>query len=253
MSQFIRVVDGVLDAELCRRIIQRFEADEARGPGVTGTGVEPDKKLSTDVVISNRPPWADLMREVEDSLKPAMAGYVNDFCSMVVGAICPAVRHPQTGEPTVITVDNFHELGRPHVTEMIDRAYRIGGVKIQKYDRGIGGYPHWHSEVFPDVSGTAILRRVLFWSFYLNDVELGGETEFLYQGMKVQARAGRLLIAPSGFTHTHRGNVPRSSDKYIITSWLLFREAKELFDQLATAARERAAKNAAKRARRARS
>ncbi len=252
MSQFIRVVDGVLGAELCRRIIERFETDDARRPGVTGRGVEPDKKLSIDVMISDRPQWADLVREVEDALKPAIVGYINDFCSMVVGAISPVTTHPQTGERTVITVDNFATLGRASLADLIEKAYRIGGVQIQKYDRGFGGYPHWHSEVFPDVSGTAALRRVLLWSFYLNDVDEGGETEFLYQCLKVQPKAGRLLIAPGGFTHTHRGNVPQCSDKYIITSWLLFRDAKELFGQVATVPSERAAKNAAKRARRAR-
>jgi hypothetical protein len=30
------------------------------------------------------------------------------------------------------------------------------------------------------------------------------------------------VIMPAGFTHTHRGNVPLSGDKYIMTSWLLY-------------------------------
>ena len=36
------------------------------------------------------------------------------------------------------------------------------------------------------------LHRVLLWQFYLNDVVDGGETEFLYQNRKVEARKGRL-------------------------------------------------------------
>jgi hypothetical protein len=60
---------------------------------------------------------------------------------------------------------------------------------------------------------------------YLNDVDVGGETEFAYQGVKVQPKAGRLLIAPAGFTHTHRGNSPNSSAKYVIASWLLYQSA----------------------------
>ena len=70
---------------------------------------------------------------------------------------------------------------------------------------------------------------LLLFQFYLNDVEEGGETEFLYQGRKVEARKGRLIIAPAGFTHTHKGHVPASGDKYIATSWILFRRAEELF------------------------
>lgn len=44
-------------------------------------------------------------------------------------------------------------------------------------------------------------------------------------------QAGALLIAPAGFTHTHRGNRPIGGDKYIATSWILFRRAEELMPQ----------------------
>jgi hypothetical protein len=65
--------------------------------------------------------------------------------------------------------------------------------------------------------------------YYLNDVEEGGETEFFYQGKKLAPRAGSLVIAPAGFTHTHKVHVPRSGDKYILTSWLLYQRAEKLF------------------------
>ena len=58
--------------------------------------------------------------------------------------------------------------------------------------------------------------------YYLNDVESGGETEFYFQKRSIKPRKGTVVIAPAGFTHTHRGNVPISGDKYIITSWLLY-------------------------------
>ena len=57
---------------------------------------------------------------------------------------------------------------------------------------------------------------------YLNDVEEGGETEFLYQSIRVAPKAGTLLIWPAGFTHTHRGNPPLSGDKYIATGWVQY-------------------------------
>jgi hypothetical protein len=57
---------------------------------------------------------------------------------------------------------------------------------------------------------------------YLNDVEDGGETEFLYQRMRVKPKQGTLLIWPAGFTHTHRGNPPLSNNKYVITGWSEF-------------------------------
>jgi len=87
--------------------------------------------------------------------------------------------------------------------------------KIQKTEIG-GGYHIWHSED----SARSVCGRVLVWMLYLNDVEEGGETEFLYYPMRVKAKKGRLIIWPAGFTHTHRGNPPISNEKYVVTGWV---------------------------------
>jgi hypothetical protein len=80
------------------------------------------------------------------------------------------------------------------------------------------GYHRWHFEA----SSSEVSTRVAAWSLYLNDVEHGGETEFLYQKRRVSAKAGRLVIWPAAFTHTHRGNPPLSGEKYLLTGWLEF-------------------------------
>ena len=69
------------------------------------------------------------------------------------------------------------------------------------------------------------------WNYpvYLNAVPEAGETEFYYQQRKIEPEAGSLLIAPAGFTHTHRGNTPVGGDKYIATSWVLFQRAEVLY------------------------
>lgn len=80
------------------------------------------------------------------------------------------------------------------------------------------GYHIWHYE-----SGSReMCNRLLTWMLYLNDVEEGGETEFLYQGIRVKPKQGTLLIWPAAFTHTHRGNPPLSNPKYIVTGWTEF-------------------------------
>ena len=53
---------------------------------------------------------------------------------------------------------------------------------------------------------------------YLNDVEEGGETEFLYQKRKFKPEKGTVMVWPGAYTHLHRGNPPMS-DKYIATGW----------------------------------
>lgn len=90
-------------------------------------------------------------------------------------------------------------------------------LKLQK-TRPTQGYHQWHHEN----DGIFHQDRLLAWMIYLNDVEEGGETEFLYQSIRVAPKAGTLLIWPAGFTHTHRGNPPLSGDKYIATGWVQY-------------------------------
>lgn len=77
------------------------------------------------------------------------------------------------------------------------------------------GFHEWHFE-----NGGDVPYRKLVTMLYLNSVEEGGETEFLYLHRRIQPVQGRLLIFPAGFTHTHRGNPPLRGEKYILTSWL---------------------------------
>ena len=86
--------------------------------------------------------------------------------------------------------------------------------KMQETEIG-GGYHIWHCEN----NNVTSFSRILTWLFYFNDVEEGGETELLYQHMRVKPQAGRLVIFPAYFTHTHRGNPPISNTKYIATGW----------------------------------
>lgn len=95
--------------------------------------------------------------------------------------------------------------------------HRIYTVKIQKTKPG-EGYHIWHHEIHNrDAQG-----RILTFILYLNDIEHGGETEFLYQGMRVKPEQGTLVLWPAYFTHTHRGNPPLQEDKYILTGWVEF-------------------------------
>ena len=61
----------------------------------------------------------------------------------------------------------------------------------------------------------------LFFIYYLNDVDSGGETEFKFNPLKVNPEVGKLVIAPALWTHKHRGNPPQNGQyKYIITGWI---------------------------------
>ncbi|MEM7281624.1 MAG: 2OG-Fe(II) oxygenase [Pseudomonadota bacterium] len=91
------------------------------------------------------------------------------------------------------------------------------GYKIQKYPKGEGKF-NWHF----DALGPETQKRLLALILYLDDVEQGGETEFFYQGLKVQPKAGNAIMFPTAWTHMHCGHVPVSSDKYIVSSFFYF-------------------------------
>lgn len=94
--------------------------------------------------------------------------------------------------------------------------WESGVINIQKYLPG-QGFHAWHAERTRGVE-PAVSRHLVF-NTYLNDVYDGGETEFFYQRKKFKARAGKTLIWPADWTHTHRGVTSPTETKYIITGW----------------------------------
>ena len=89
-----------------------------------------------------------------------------------------------------------------------------GSIYLQKTEP-LEGYHIFHCEN----SNWAYRHRVLAWMIYLNDVEEGGETEWLYQQLKIKPKKNTAAIWPGSFTHLHRGNPPISGTKYVLTGW----------------------------------
>ena len=90
-------------------------------------------------------------------------------------------------------------------------------VKIQK-TLPSEGFHVWHCE-HGDIKTST---RVILVMLYLNDVEEGGETEFLYQSRRIEPKMGRLVFCPAFFTHTHRGNPQLKGSKYMMNGWLQY-------------------------------
>lgn len=90
-------------------------------------------------------------------------------------------------------------------------------VKLQKTIPG-AGYHVWHGEQGNGDSANRVLTYIL----YLNtlDDDAAGETEFLYQKIRIPPQENTMVIWPAAFTHSHRGNVVHGDKaKYIITGW----------------------------------
>ena len=92
------------------------------------------------------------------------------------------------------------------------------------------GYHGWHHERCSDKNESTMSIREFVWILYLNDIEEGGETEFLLQPRRVTPQKGKICIWPSAFTHLHRGNPPLKGEKYILTSWTFTSNFIEMID-----------------------
>jgi len=129
-------------------------------------------------------------------------------------------------------INSFHERFYNYIYPLYNIQYpilqtlkrhRSKYIKIQKTFPS-QGYHTWHCE---HNANEEFSNRVLSWILYLNDVEDGGETEFLYQSLRFKPKTGTFILFPAHFTHTHRGNPPLIGVKYIATGWVEFLNTSE--------------------------
>ena len=225
---FIEHYENAIPEQLCEDLIAAFERHPGKQAGATGAGVDVHKKNSLDLMLDHHSDLNVLKQTLLRHTFAHITRYFKKYHMALIGAVSVNVPS-ESGELICLTPDNFDSLGAPRLNEIVGYLFRSGGINLQKYACGSGGYPHWHSEHFPQLGGVDALHRVAFYMYYLNDVQSGGETEFYYQSRKISPKRGSMVIAPAGFTHTHRGNVPISQDKYIATSWILFNPAEKLY------------------------
>jgi hypothetical protein len=226
---FIEVYPNAMSDELCDRLIKAFEQHPSVAPGHTGNGVDLEKKISQDLMLDAHPELATLKNELLATTLKHSVAYFKQYSLAMMGAVSVAVAD-ENGQAVTLTPANFDALGEPRAEAIVKYLFRSGTVNVQHYEQGKGGYPHWHSEQFPQAGHNEALHRVVLYMFYLNDVAEGGETEFFYQGRTIAPKKGTMVIAPAGFTHSHRGNIPLSGDKYIATSWVMFNRAEQLYN-----------------------
>jgi hypothetical protein len=94
---------------------------------------------------------------------------------------------------------------------------RLENLRILRYSADAGDRFQPHFDALDYCS-----NRYMVFLWYLNDVGEGGETEFCDLGLRIEARQGRLLMFPPYWMFQHAGLPPRSNDKYMISTYLLF-------------------------------
>lgn len=183
LARYVQWFDHALDADFCRRLIESFDELE-------------HFQMRNDRGAINALPssaWTELN----------------------VSKLADASFEALFRQQTLQYLDRYNE--RARLTLPIPPRNRLENLRIKRYlaDQDDQFQPH-----FDALDYTCNRYMVFLW--YLNDVAEGGETEFCDLDLRVDARAGRLLMFPPYWMYQHAGLPPRSSDKYIISTYLLF-------------------------------
>ncbi|SDR14059.1 2OG-Fe(II) oxygenase [Pseudoxanthomonas sp. CF125] len=225
---FIEVIDDALDRATCEAIVARMRGSDRLQPGRVGGGVYPELKHSRDLRISGNADWAEVDARLQQAIFAGLLGYLRKYPQVLISPLM--LQQPDaSGGSRRLQAEDFAAMDDKAVAELARACLRPGAINLQWYSAGEGGYPYWHCELYPRDASAETLHRHLLWTLYLNDGFEEGETEFLFQQRKIEPRTGSLLIAPTAFTHTHRGNRPQNGDKFIATSWILFQPAEKLY------------------------
>ena len=227
-ADFIEVTPGALSPEACAAIVARLRGSRDLQPGQVGGGIYPELKRSRDLSINDRADWADVVQQLNVAVYGGLMAYLRTYPQVLIAPLM--LQQPGAdGQLRRLVAEDFAGMDDAHLGSLLQTCLRPGAINLQWYAAGEGGYPYWHCELFPRDGSAETLHRHLLWTIYLNDGFDAGETEFLFQQRKIAPRTGDLLIAPTAFTHTHRGNKPQNGDKFIATSWILFQRAETLY------------------------
>lgn len=178
---------------LCTDIITMYELENIRYSGLTHGGLNKNIKNTTDMLIpKNNLIWTKIETFLYSELSNALKLYLNH-----------------------IDDDNFNIDNRPSKFTYFDLDnLHIDWFMIQKYDMQEGKYIY-HNDSLTESNR----HRVITFLWYLNDVTQGGETEFWGGKYIIKPETGKLLLFPACWSFPHRGIMPISNDKYIITGW----------------------------------
>ncbi len=226
---FIEVYEQALDKAFCQELIAHFEASGQAQRGATGSGVDISMKDSWDIQLDRSTGWASVEQTLNEAVRQGFRNYLRRYAHIALAPLQLKMQDPNGAGLVLLDAEHVAQMNDSLLDGLIGKVFRPGKINIQKYLADQGGYPYWHCEQYPKLDQGEALHRAVLWTLYLNDDFEAGETEFLYQQRKIQPCTGSLLIAPAGFTHTHRGNRPARGNKYIATSWILYQRAEKLF------------------------
>ena len=191
-----------LSTDLCIEIINKFDMSDKSYKGYVQKGVDLQIKDTKDLVVDRMDKeWSEIHKTLDRELKYNIANYLKSMNDI----------EDFKKEYNNSVYDDY----KIFLPEDLSSEFFM----VQKYTKNIGRYIY-HNDFRLDFN-TKMGRAITF-LWYLNDVEMGGETVF--EGKyKIKPETGKLILFPSSWTYPHCGKMPISDNKYIITGWIYFK------------------------------
>lgn len=182
LKDYIQCYDGVISESFCKNVIETFNTDVENHERI-----DRERRPSfTELNISqqykkNNPNWIDIQVNIQKIFVEYVSLYMKD---LDLGPDFPAT----------YAFEEFRlKRYSPKVDEFLDHV---------------------------DVGDHSSARRFLVCFLYLNDVLIGGQTEFPKLDYSIQPKCGRLLIFPPLWMYRHAGRPIETGNKYIVGSYL---------------------------------
>lgn len=184
LEDLIYIKHNALEKEFCDHCIEKFKIDDKKVQGKTGDGIRLDVKRSIDLPLSHYDDWKEEDQVFYDSLHEAFGEYI--------------------------------DIHSNYLTNLGKEQYKDTGYQIQETKPG--DFYSWHTDYMVDREGWS---RILTYIWYLNDINQGGETQFV-MGNKIKPETGKLMLFPATWMYFHQGCPPINETKYITTGWIYF-------------------------------
>jgi len=181
LTKFIQVYENVLESNTCKELIELYENNQYYHIKYENSGY---------------PNFTEL--NLSENAKVKKTNKKEKVCNILVDKI-------------VEYRNKYYEyIDSPFLPSEHD----LEDFRIKKYKPD--GEDYFDTHV--DAHNLDTCSRYISFLFYLNDVDCGGETEFV--GLTIKPEIGKLVIFPPLWMFPHRGNPPISGPKYILSSYL---------------------------------
>lgn len=193
--EFVYEIPNNLSDEMCEKMIEKFEKDDRKSPGVVGEDrVVRNVKSSLDLSITGKPEWKEIDTYLHKQLQEGIAKYRNHL-NGTVGDVLRGFFGPRSHD---------------------------SGYQIQKSVHG--DYYSWHDDSLYSEGGGRFLT--FLWYLTTHDPTADGGGTAIHQaagdgGKIIKPERGKLLLFPATWTYIHMGlPLVYGDPKYVCTGWI---------------------------------